>query len=80
MKFKISQKLDHSRVFVITGAIIHIDGLKHDVSTSYNGDYFRLLLPGTYKISVIHPLTKNIYGPSDIKVQENIPTRKDFQV
>ena len=63
---------------LITGAIIHIDGLKHDVTTSYNGDYFRLLLPGNYNIWVIHPKTFQKHGPYHISLKDSL--RTDFTI
>ena len=63
---------------LITGAIIHIDGLKHDVTTSYNGDYFRLLLPGHYNIWVIHPKTFQKHGPYHISLKDSL--RTDFTI
>lgn len=35
----------------LKNAIISVDGLNHDVKTSLFGDYWRLLLPGSYNVS-----------------------------
>ncbi len=39
----------------IKNASIEIEGIKHNVYTSTNGDYWRLLTPGRYWIRVSHP-------------------------
>lgn len=39
----------------IADAVIMVADVKHNVSTSRFGDYYRLLLPGTYNITVVAP-------------------------
>ncbi|XP_052472781.1 carboxypeptidase D [Carassius gibelio] len=39
----------------LADAVIMVAGIKHNVSTSRFGDYYRLLLPGTYNITVLAP-------------------------
>lgn len=39
----------------IPGAIIHIFGINHAVKTTSRGEYWRLLLPGTYTVSANAP-------------------------
>jgi hypothetical protein len=36
----------------ISGAIIHVRGIEHNVTTYRDGDFFRLLSPGLYDITV----------------------------
>uniref|UniRef100_A0A8C8R4K1 Carboxypeptidase N subunit 1 n=1 Tax=Pelusios castaneus TaxID=367368 RepID=A0A8C8R4K1_9SAUR len=35
----------------LAGAVISVRGINHDVTTGATGDYFRLLLPGTYAVT-----------------------------
>ena len=61
--------------FVVSGedggllgnATIEVEGVHHDVQAAPTGDYFRLLLPGTYRVSASHPgharLTKTVTVP-----------------
>lgn len=39
----------------IPGAIINVLGINHTVKTTSRGEYWRLLLPGNYTISVNAP-------------------------
>lgn len=39
----------------IPGAVIHVSGINHTVKTTNRGEYWRLLLPGTYKVSATAP-------------------------
>uniref|UniRef100_A0A672STH2 Carboxypeptidase D n=1 Tax=Sinocyclocheilus grahami TaxID=75366 RepID=A0A672STH2_SINGR len=39
----------------LADAVIMVAGINHNVSTSRFGDYYRLLLPGTYNITVLAP-------------------------
>ena len=42
---------DAASGLALKNAIISVTGLNHDVKTSHFGDYWRLLLPGSYNIS-----------------------------
>ncbi|XP_004838715.1 carboxypeptidase N catalytic chain isoform X3 [Heterocephalus glaber] len=39
----------------LTGAVISVSGINHDVTSGEHGDYFRLLLPGTYSVTATAP-------------------------
>lgn len=36
----------------IPNAVIHVHGIDHTVTAAENGDFWRLLLPGTYNVTV----------------------------
>ena len=36
----------------VSGAVIHVHGINHNVTTYRDGDFFRLLSPGKYDITV----------------------------
>ena len=36
----------------LSGVVIHLQGIEHDVTTYQDGDFFRLLSPGVYNITV----------------------------
>ncbi|KAM9134514.1 carboxypeptidase N catalytic chain isoform 2-T2 [Pangshura tecta] len=48
----------------IAGAVISVNGIGHDVTSGDQGDYFRLLLPGTYTITT----SANGYQPQTATV------------
>ena len=43
-------------ILTISGASIHVEGIKHPVSTTEYGEYWKLLMPGTH---VIHASFKD---------------------
>lgn len=39
----------------IPGAVIQVSGINHTVKTTHRGEYWRLLLPGTYTVTANAP-------------------------
>ncbi|XP_007938224.1 carboxypeptidase N catalytic chain [Orycteropus afer afer] len=39
----------------LAGAVISVSGINHDITSGDHGDYFRLLLPGTYTVTATAP-------------------------
>lgn len=63
----------------IKGAVIHVIGLKHNITTAHYGDYWRLLVPGNYSIMALAPG----YLPSimhHVKVTSGPATVINFQL
>eukprot|EP00794_Sanderia_malayensis_P014046 gene14046-15507_t len=60
---------------VIPNAVIQVTGRKHKVVSTKYGDYFRLLLPGSYKVTVV-AAGNNI--TVDVVVGKDKPTIVDF--
>lgn len=62
----------------LTGAVISVTGINHDVTSGEHGDYFRLLLPGTYSVTAKAPG----YDPKTVTVTVGPagPTVVDFQL
>ena len=44
--------LDATSGAAIEGATIHVDGIDHDIVSRQDGSYWRLLVPGTYSVSI----------------------------
>lgn len=62
----------------LTGAVISVTGINHDVTSGEHGDYFRLLLPGTYYVTAKAPG----YDPKTVTVTVGPagPTLVNFQL
>ncbi|KAH0504583.1 Carboxypeptidase N catalytic chain [Microtus ochrogaster] len=62
----------------LTGAVISVAGINHDVTSGEHGDYFRLLLPGTYTVTAKAPG----YDPQTVTVTVGPagPTLVNFQL
>ncbi|XP_061492335.1 carboxypeptidase N catalytic chain [Rhineura floridana] len=57
----------------LAGAVISVEGIGHDVTSGEQGDYFRLLLPGTYAVTALadgyQPQTMTVtVGPAEPSV------------
>lgn len=37
----------------LTSASIVVEGIRHNLTTGMHGDYYRLLLPGTYNVTAV---------------------------
>ena len=61
----------------IKKAKINVIGIDHPVKSITNGDYWRLLMPGTYKVNVSAPGYESMLEEG-IVVEENKPTKRDF--
>jgi hypothetical protein len=46
--------MDESSQTPIRDAIIHIEGIDHNVTSYEHGDYWRILSPGNYTLVVSH--------------------------
>lgn len=63
----------------IEGAIIHVTGLAHNVTTFKYGDYWRLLTPGHYTVVVFAPGFASV-TKSHIIVNDGTPTTINFEL
>ncbi|VEN63122.1 unnamed protein product [Callosobruchus maculatus] len=65
----------------IQNAEIIVEGIKHAVRSAKHGDYWRILLPGTYNITVAargyESYTSNVTVPESGYVQYNVTLMKD---
>jgi carboxypeptidase D len=60
----------------IQNAIISVEGIEHDVTTSRYGDYWRLLLPGQYKLTA--RANGFLSQTKTVIVKENEPVQVNF--
>ncbi|XP_033832557.1 carboxypeptidase D [Periophthalmus magnuspinnatus] len=61
----------------ITNASIIVDGIQHNLTTGMYGDYYRLLLPGTYNITAMAPGYISMTVQS-VQVSEGKATKLNF--
>ena len=62
----------------IANAVVYVKGINHTVKTLKDGDYFRLLLPGVYEVTVL----KDGYFPviKEAVVKDGLATGIDFKL
>ena len=64
-----------------SGAIVHVKGINHNVQSAHGGDYWRLLLPGTYLVKVKDPSTRKVSPYKRVRVHRgHKATRLDFSI
>ena len=56
------------------GAVIKVEGRDHDVTTAKDGDFWRLLTPGSYKVTAVAPGRKSEVQHVDIRANEPATT------
>ena len=72
---------DNSSNTRIHGAEIHVHGNEKIITSSTNGEYWRLLLPGKYQMEVRYPTDYLAFSEvKEVEVTENQVTRKDFTI
>ena len=65
----------------IHGAEIHVHGNEKIITSSTNGEYWRLLLPGKYQMEVRYPTDYLAFSEvKEVEVTENEVVRKDFTI
>ncbi|KAF7665050.1 hypothetical protein LDENG_00157140 [Lucifuga dentata] len=62
----------------IQGARISVRGIRHDVNTAANGDYWRLLIPGVYIVTVTAPGYAKAIKKVHLPARMNKAGRVDF--
>uniref|UniRef100_A0A5S6QTK6 Peptidase M14 carboxypeptidase A domain-containing protein n=1 Tax=Trichuris muris TaxID=70415 RepID=A0A5S6QTK6_TRIMR len=60
----------------VQGAVIHVHGISHNVTSNKDGDYWRLLVPGRYTITVVHPWYHSTW--KNVQVRDRSASRVDF--
>ncbi|XP_077995365.1 carboxypeptidase D-like [Glandiceps talaboti] len=60
----------------LSNATIHVDGVDHDVITAECGDYWRLLVPGTYKVTA--SLDGYMNDTTGVEVTDGLATEVNF--
>ncbi|TSN39321.1 Carboxypeptidase D [Bagarius yarrelli] len=61
----------------LSDAVISVAGINHNITTAHFGDYYRLLLPGTYNITAVSPGCMPMTVPG-VQVIEGKATELNF--
>ena len=70
----------------ISDATVHVKGIKHTVKTTTSGEYWKLLMPGTYKVRARNPLNSQftryykVTVPKALNGKRTSALRFDFEV
>ena len=62
----------------VNKAVIRVQGINHNITTTEQGEYWRLLIPGTYTVSVSALGYQDTSAGRPVVVQEGQTTNQDF--
>jgi len=60
---------------------VHVKGINHNVQSAHGGDYWRLLLPGVYRVKAKDPRTGRVSPYKKVRVPRgHKAVRLDFSI